>query len=184
MTEIKKILTTDEKVLWEGTPTFLPFVLGRSASMFLLGLFLSCFIYIFTTASPLFKMSPQSSFFLLPFFIFTLCLMFGPLLYNIFVFKHIYYAITDKRVLLQRGLLARSFDIIDRNQITSTQVVSTLFNKLFDPTTGSIFVSTAGAVVYMRRGVAQRPYIISSIKNPYEISKLLATAQSELVEKS
>jgi hypothetical protein len=82
-----------------------------------------------------------------------------------------YYAITDKRVIIQSGLIGRDFEIVDFDQITNAEVNVGIFDKLFSSNSGSILLSSAGTVMQTQNGTMQKPFVISSIPNPYDVFK-------------
>jgi uncharacterized membrane protein YdbT with pleckstrin-like domain len=174
MRELDKILNTNEKVFWEGAPSFWPFFLGRSLGVTIFGIFWMGFLMIPIVAS-LASGSPFAFFiFLTPHFWIGLFMLFGPSIYSALVFKHTYYAITDKRVIIQKGWIGRDFEIADFDQITNTEVNVGLFDKLFgNGNTGSILISTAGSFTQTKRGPVSKPYVISNVFNPYEVFKFL-----------
>ena len=113
---------------------------------------------------------------LFPHFWFGLAFVFGPPVYRLLVYKHTYYAITNKRVLIQTGVIGRDFQITDFDQITNAIVNVGLFDILFGRKSGSILVSTAGTFTEVRgrhgsSSIVAAPYTLSHIPNPYEIFK-------------
>lgn len=132
MRELDKVLDSDEKVLWEGKPNFLPF--------FFSGLWLSFFGLIFLgagLAAIVIGISSGNYFILLmPYFWIGLIFVFGIPLYKALVYKYTYYAITDKRVILQTGLIGRDFEMVDFDQITNAEVNVGVFDTLFSKIRG------------------------------------------------
>ncbi len=176
MRELDKVLDQNEKVFWEGTPSFWPFLLGGSIITTIFGLFWMVFlipfigfaVYDILFGSHIFGFGIL----LLPHFWVGIGLVFGIPIYQILVFKHTYYAITDKRVILQKGWIGRDFEMIDFDQITNAEVNVGVFDKLFGGgNTGSILVSTAGSFTYTRQGAAQKPYTLRNITSPYDVFK-------------
>ncbi len=167
MKEIGKILDPSEKVLWEGKPRFWPF--------FLASLIMIPFGLIFLVAGGFFSYQGVASgnlwFIFMPHFWVGVALVFGIPIYQALVYKYIYYAITDKRVLIQKGLIGRDFEIVDFDQITNAEVRVGLADILFGKRSGSILLATAGTFTYTRQGAAQKPYTLSNIPNPYEVFK-------------
>jgi len=167
MRELDKVLDKNEKVFWEGKPTFWPFFLSGFAGV-LFGL-------IFLVVGGIVAMNGIASgnylFLLFPHFWIGLAFVVGIPLYKALVYKHTYYAITNKRVLLQKGLIGRDFEMVDFDQITNAEVNVGVFDKLFGKDSGSILLSTAGTFTYTRRGPVQKPYTLSNISNPYEVFK-------------
>jgi len=176
MKELDKILDDKEKVLWEGKPKFWPFFLGGSVITTIFGLFWMLFLipFIGFAIYDIIFGSHILGFgiFLLPHFWIGIVLVFGIPLYQILVYKHVYYAITNKRVLFQKGLIGRDFEITDFDQITNAEVNVGLFDKLFGDNSGSILISTAGSFTYGKHGQQiSRPYSLRNIENPYEVFK-------------
>ncbi|MBI2079556.1 PH domain-containing protein [Candidatus Micrarchaeota archaeon] len=173
MKELEKVLDEDEKVLWEGKPEFWPFFLGGSIWISLFGLIWLLFI------SPVFLLGfadPEDSsialIFMIPFLLIGLGLVFGTPLYNLFVHKHIYYAITDKRIIIQHGIIGRDFEILDFDQVTNAQVNVDLFDQIFGGKTGSILTSCAGIAGYTKNGTPiTKSYNLANIQDPYEVFK-------------
>ncbi|MEK7185511.1 MAG: PH domain-containing protein [Patescibacteria group bacterium] len=175
MRELNKILDQDERVLWEGVPSFWPFVLGVSVFTFIFGLFWMAVLtpFIIGAFKDIFYGSHFYGFgiFLLPHFWAGIFFLIGMPIYLVLVYKHTYYAITDKRVIFQKGWIGRDFQIVDFDQITNAEVNVGVFDKIFEKgNTGSIHVSTAGSFTQTNQGGYQR-YTISHVKNPYDVFK-------------
>jgi len=163
MKELDKILNKNEKIMWEGKPKFLPYVLWALA-LLIIWLVVLILAVIFT-GEYLWIV------FILPhFWVFT-GIVFGFLLYRIFVYSKINYAITNKRAVLQKGLVGRDFETIDFDQITNAEVNVGVSDVLCRQNTGSILLASAGSFTYSRTGPVQKPYTFSHIQNPYDVFK-------------
>ncbi len=126
MRELDKVLDENERIFWEGRPKFWPF--------FFSGILLSLFglIFLIAGAAVLIQgiMAGNLLFLVFPHFWIGVAFVFGIPLYKALVYKHTYYAITNKRVLLQMGLIGRDFQTVDFDQITNAEVNVGLFDKL------------------------------------------------------
>lgn len=176
MREISKILDRNEKTLWEGKPRFWPYLFSSSAITTIFGLFWMLFLIPFIVIA-LLDIALGSHIFgfgivLLPHFWIGIFLVVGIPLYLILVHKHIYYAITDKRVIIQKGLIGRDFEIVDFDQITNAEVNVGFFDTLFGGKSGTIIIASAGTLTYSRQGAASKPYMLRNIPKPYEVFKL------------
>src|SRR3989338_7522331 len=165
MRELDKVLDQNEKIFWEGKPKFWPFFLGGFMGA-IFGLFFLVIGGIFVVQG---IASGNYLFILLPHFWIGIGFVFGVPIYKALVYKHTYYAITNKRVLLQKGLIGRDFEMVDFDQITNAEVNVGFLDKLFGGNSGSILISTAGSFTYGRYGPVQRPYTLRNIENPYDI---------------
>jgi uncharacterized membrane protein YdbT with pleckstrin-like domain len=167
MRELDKVLDKNEKVHWEGKPRFWPFFLGGFVGA-IFGIFFLVIGGVFVVAG---VASGNYWFLLLPHFWIGVAFVFGLPIYTALVHKHIYYAITNKRVLFQKGLIGRDFEMVDFDQITNAEVNVGVLDKLFGHGSGSILISTAGSLTYSRNGQVQKPYVMSNIDHPYEVFK-------------
>lgn len=167
MREIEKILDKNEKVFWEGKPNFWPF--------FFSGIGIALFGLIFLLAGGIVLIQGlrdgNNLIWLMPHFWVGVILVIGVPTYKALVYKHTYYAITNKRVLFQSGLIGRDFQMVDFDQITNAEVNLGVLDKIFSRNSGSIIVSTAGTFVQGKYGPIARPYHLSNISNPYDVFK-------------
>ncbi len=172
MRELDKILNKKEKVLWEGRPKFWPFIFSRSTLITVVGFFWLLFIF------PILLMGAGLGGFgflwwivILPFFLIGVVLTLGMPIYNILLYSNLYYAITDKRVIIQTGVVGRDFDITDFDQISNAEVDVGFFDVFFRKNTGSIKISTAGTYTSGEHGIVPSPYLLSNVPNPYKVFK-------------
>ncbi len=182
MNELAKVIDPNEKVLWEGRPAFLPFVFNLAGcGTFIFGLFWSVIIFgAFGGAfvgSVDWQTTDISSFWYVLFiphiYIGPLMMFSGPI-YRLLVHRHTHYAITDKRVLIQQGLIGRDFNMVDFDQISNASVNIDFFDMIFAQGTGSILISTAGTYgTTSKGGTYAKPYELDSVKDPYEVFKNL-----------
>jgi uncharacterized membrane protein YdbT with pleckstrin-like domain len=183
MRELEKVLNADEKVLWEGGPSFWPFFIGRSTVLTFFGIIWMLFLLPFIFTSGFLPGPFKYTFLLMPHFWIGLFMLFGPTIYTLLVFKHTYYAITDKRVILQTGWIGRDFNIIDFDKITNSSVNVSLIDKIFGRSnTGNILVISAGSFSGNRSSTFQQALntVIASIQNPYEVFKFLKKTQFDV----
>ncbi len=173
MKELDKVLDPNEKVLWEGSPKFWPFFLGSSVLTTVFGIFWLFFVAIFIAMA--WQAPGPSKYFILamPHLWVGLLMLFGPPIYTLMVFSKTYYAITDKRVILQRGVVGRDFQMIDFDQMTNAEVNIGVFDKLFGNGSGSILMASAGTFSEGKGGVVSRPYMIANVDKPYDVFKFL-----------
>lgn len=165
MREIHRVIESGEKVFWEGQPKFWPF--------FISSFFVSLIGFIFMIFTLLFGFISGFSWaiFLIPHFWIGLAIFVGAPLYKLLVYSKTHYAITNKRVIFQGGVIGRDFKFVDFDKITNAEVNVGLTDILFGGRSGSILVFSAGTFVQTRRGARVAPYRISHVANPYEIFK-------------
>ncbi|MBI2452355.1 PH domain-containing protein [Candidatus Pacearchaeota archaeon] len=191
MREIDKVLDSNEKVFWEGKPKFWPYVLRTIVPSFIFGLIWMAFLAPFIFIGVFLPLSAQNAavetsnngarffslffigwnLFLLPFLLIGLWLLIGTPIYVWIGHKHIYYAITNKRVIIQKGIIGRDFEYIDFDKITNAEVNVGFWDKTIGQDSGSILISSAGTISYGKHGPVSRPYYLANIPNPYDVFK-------------
>lgn len=179
MNELNKVLESDEKIIWEGAPSFKPYFFSRSFLPAIGGLIWILFLGGIMVASV-----SETDFFRyviygLPHFLFGLCLIFIPSIYSLLVYRHTHYAITEKRLVIQKGWIGRDFETLDLDLVTNAEVKVGVFDQIFGGKTGSIIVASAGSLTYSRNAAISKPYVLSNIENPYEVFKLFKKISHE-----
>ena len=156
MDSIDNLLDKNEKILWRGKPKFWPFFLP-SLTMLPFGLFWlavsSVFVYLLVSTF-------GAVGFLLPHFWIGIYLILGIPLYTALVYRYVDYALTDKRIMIRRGLIGRDFKIIDYDKVQDVYVRVGITDRFFN--TGDIVVTSASSIE-----------VISDVEKPYEIFKML-----------
>lgn len=85
-------------------------------------------------------------------------------------YKNIYFAYTNKRIIIRSGIFGVDFKSLDMSMIGAVNVYVSLIDKLVHKNTGSIsFGSTASPIGYNQSSAAA--YKFSHIANPYETYK-------------
>jgi uncharacterized membrane protein YdbT with pleckstrin-like domain len=169
MKEINKVLDGNEKVLWEGEPQFLPFVISGSAVSLLVAIFLFILVVPFAGLIMYGKISGYNAFgysslLLLPHLWIGAFFLVAAPLYQILSHRHTHYAVTDKRVIIQKGLIGRDFYMVDFDKIGSADVNVGIVDKVFGKNTGSIRIISAG-------GARALSYTLRNIEDPYTVFK-------------
>jgi hypothetical protein len=174
--ELDKVIEKSEKILWESKPNFIAFIFGSSLPVMIFGLvwLLIAFPFVLVSLFSLLTGNFIASFAVLffnPMLWIGILLFFGMPIYFYLAYHYIDYAITSKRVIIQRGIIGRDFDMVDFDQISNATVNVGLMDKLLGKNTGSIYIYTPGSVAYTKQGAVPRPFILSSVVNPYEVFK-------------
>jgi uncharacterized membrane protein YdbT with pleckstrin-like domain len=187
LNNIAKQLRSNEKVLWQGKPVLTPFVLAHNLFPFVFGLFFMAFSLLFfilpmaSTSAPL-----EVVLFPLIFFFIGFAFAFGMPIWSFLAFRNTEYLISDQRLITQTGAIGIDTRFVDLEKIQEVYVRIGVVDRLFG--TGSIFAVTAGQVyVGWQQGPGwggsfiARPSL-ASLKEPYEVQKLLQEAIREVKE--
>ena len=132
--EIQKVLSSNEKIIWEGKPQKTPYIILNLGYTFFMFVVLSTITRDSSTGQ-YDEVSPVSL--LIGFTLFIIAFIVMILNYN-----KIYYAITDKRLILQKGLIGRDFESIDFDKINSIAVNVGILDKLFGKNSGTILLDS------------------------------------------
>jgi uncharacterized membrane protein YdbT with pleckstrin-like domain len=187
LNNIAKQLRSNEKVLWQGKPVLTPFVLAHNLFPFVFGLFFMAFSLLFFIL-PMASTSAPLEFVLFPliFFFIGFAFAFGMPIWSFLAFRNTEYLISDQRLITQTGAIGIDTRFVDLEKIQEVYVRIGVVDRLFG--TGSIFAVTAGQVyVGWQQGPGwggsfiARPSL-ASLKEPYEVQKLLQEAIREVKE--
>ncbi|MEK6900479.1 MAG: PH domain-containing protein [Nanoarchaeota archaeon] len=168
MKELDKVLDKKEKVLWEGKPKFWPFVISGTLALSLVGL-----IFLLFGIGGFLEIIESGNYFyllLLPQFWIPVIFAFGIPIYTLLAYRNVYYAITNRRVLFQAGVIGRDFQIVDFDNITNAEVSVGIMDKLFGNTSGNIFIYTA----------SEKQYSFLHVQNPYEVFRFFKKVSHEV----
>lgn len=163
MSDIHQVLTSNEQKIWEGRPQFLPFVFS-ALPIAIIGFAWGAFLLSLPGWT-------WSTIILTPHFWFGVVFGPGSLLYTILVHRFVHYIITDKRTLVQSGLIGRDILSIDHDQVTSIQVNVGVIDKLFGKNSGTVRITHAGGRVSKKGN--PRPDVLASIDDPYKVYQML-----------
>lgn len=162
------VLDHDEKVLWVGNPTLIPFLFA-GVPLLILGVLWGAFDY-FGFIRHMGEANGPSMGFTVPFFtlhLFPLWLGAGNMIRLCLVFGNTCYAFTNKRIMLRTGFWGIDFKSIDFDRLQEIDVtVNPLENSLG---VGSIKMFSGGVT---SEGSSTFNYFIG-IRNPYEVYKQL-----------
>lgn len=179
MNETSKVLNQDERVIWQGQPQYLPYILSSIPAMIfgLIWTSVSGFILFTFINSHLGQGSIFFELFIGLFVFFGLYMLIGVPIYNALVYKNIWYTITDKRLIMQKGLVGRDFDFVDFDKVESASVNVDLSDKIFGKNSGDIMIF-ANRLVYVAGregssgGTANIPFRLYHITDPYNVFEL------------
>lgn len=157
MQELGKLLDSNEKLLWQGKPKFFPYFLGILI-LIIIGSLLT-FALVYYIKITILNVLAFAIFIVLP-------------LYKTAEWVFLYYAITDKRIFLQKGIIGRKFSIINKDSITNVQLQVSWYDKFFG-NIGTILIHTPTSFIKSRSSVTPWPYQLNGIENPYEVFKMV-----------
>jgi len=179
--EILANLRPTEKILWCDKPLFHPltaFTFGNPGTLIAIIVFFSFFPLMFLPLIlagdvPFFILfcGVLTGVFALPFV--------GVAVTNILSIKNTEYVLTNQRIIIMRGALSRYLRFIDLDKILYIDVQVGMFERKYG--TGNIHIGLQGPIYPpMNYQGGSNPYTgkesISSVKNPYEVHKLIKDA--------
>lgn len=173
MNETAKVLNKDENVIWQGKPQYVPYLVSVIPAVIFGLVWLSASSFFFF--SLLGKVPVPFMLFVGFFVAIGVLITLGIPLYAVLVYKYIWYVITDKRVILQGGLIGRDFDFVDYDKVESAGVNVGVIDKVFGRNSGSIRIY-ANRLVYVSGknggGTRNVPFNLAHITDPYAAFEL------------
>lgn len=164
MNELNKVLNADERVLWQGKPVFFPYYMSKGISVTLFGLFWTGIIIVGFGGH-----FPQSLMIYL-FLLIGIGMIILPPILAALSYLNLYFAVTDKRIIIQSGIIGRDFKFLDFDQITDANVDVNIIDKMFG--TGTINISSPGTVT-IHKGRTSYGFSFGNVSSPYEVFKFV-----------
>jgi len=165
MNEITNILESGEKVEWEGKP---------KKSVYLFDLFFGTTLVIGIVSLFVYFSSNRDLIYFAP-LLWVIGIVLGLIRYRV-----THYAITNKRIILQKGIIGRDFKSIDYDKVQDVSVNVGLIDKMFG--TGKIIISNGSVIVDSRNNSLATSSLLNSIESPYELLKTIQTHLSKRKE--
>lgn len=163
--DLREVLEKDEKILWVAKPRRAAFVLKSAGSLIIALPFLLMPIFLFGMAGPAIT-HPFVILFLVFWYGAISLMAFAPL-YSLLVWKNVWYVLTDKRVIVRKGLIGIDYDFLELENIQQVNVDVGLWDKVYG--TGSIVLQAIGV----------SPVTLSTVEEPYKAQKEIRKAVEE-----
>lgn len=153
MNEIPKVIAPNEKILWDGKPKYAAYMLSA-----LIGVIILFGIVIIFSRKLL---------------ILSLIAFFGLffLIWSHLSWNVTHYALTNKRTIIQQGVIGRDFKSIDYDRIQNASVNVGLLGLIFK--VGHIMIFTGEMIATGGSSMQSYHDILKYISSPYEVLKLL-----------
>ena len=162
MNEIPQILEQKEKIIYEGKPKYAPYIIsaifGTLIAIIVIGVLISVFF--------------KSIFWAVIAGIIILIL--GIIISNL-SYTRTHYAITNKRAIIQSGIIGRDFKSIDYDRMQNVSVNVGILGVLFKVGTVKIFTGELESVGGKHPRMQAKYDRFSYIASPYEVLKKLQT---------
>lgn len=165
MNQTKNVLNADEQVLHISTPQRLPYLFDLIVFVLFGTFFAGTYFFIDHTPE---NMKVVWAFVGIGTLIATL-----PVVYSILVYRYIHYTFTDKRLIIQGGLIGRDYDFVDYDKIQHMSVDVGVIDKIFGRNSGTILVDAGRIKAVENGGSRSWPYSLRHISEPYETMERL-----------
>jgi len=162
--DVREMLEPDERILWCGKPLRTPFMLRRIGFIFI-GIPWLIFPLIILGATSMKILSEPP---VLLFFVFWYGILgfifFGTPIYSSLVWKNIYYVLTNKRIIIRKGLVGIDYDTLNLDLIQQVNVNVGFWDKKYG--TGTLTIQAIGV----------RPIILYAVKDPRKVYEIINKA--------
>lgn len=162
MNEIPQILEPKEKVIYDGKPEYTPYItgaiLGTLIAVIIIGIFIGAFL-----KSILFAVIAGIIIFIL-----------GIIISNM-AYTRTHYAITNKRAIIQKGIIGRDFKSIDYDRMQNVSVDVGILGVIFKVGSVKIFTGEMETVGGKHPRIQAKYDRFNYVASPYEVLKKLQT---------
>ena len=162
-----------ESIVWAGKPFLKPFIAKRLPGMvapllfMLIPLSLPISIYEIMASAGLFAVL----FFIFWYGVLSLALV-SATLYPLFVWRNLYYVLTDKRIVVRKGVIGIDYDFLKLELVQQVNVNIGIWDKIYG----------SGTVVIQAVGVS--PLVLENVGEPLEVRRLIENLVSRIKLKS
>lgn len=113
--------------------------------------------------------------------IYVFCVL-GEVLFAAIYYKNLYYAYTNKRVIVRSGIFGVDFKSLDMSMIGAINVYVSVIDKIVNKDTGTVTFGSMASPMYNANGGSN--YKFAQIKMPYEICKEIKAKIDEFKKES
>lgn len=169
MNEIAQILEPKEKVVYEGKPEYAPYMAANLFASILAGIFIGVFLGLLSKSI------------ILAVSIGIVILILGIVITNI-AYARIHYSITNKRAIIQKGIIGRDFKSIDYDRMQNVSVDVGILGVIFKVGNIKIFTGEMETIGGNNPRVRAKYDKFNYVSSPYEVLKQLQTYLSSRKE--
>ncbi|MEW6592118.1 MAG: PH domain-containing protein [Candidatus Hadarchaeota archaeon] len=167
MQKIEKILDKNEKVIWVRKPKFAPFVCGAFISTPNHGVCLGFTVLagVVGVLAMIFGLIQFS----LAIFLVGVLLVIVASTSVLLIYMRVYYALSNKRAIIQTGVISSDFKTVQYNKVSNTKLTAGFWDKIFG--TGSVLIyapAEAWTSEYLKKDTIVYPLSFYHIPNPNE----------------
>lgn len=162
MNEIPKILEPKEKVIYDGKPEFAPYITAAIFGILVAVIFIGIFIGAYL----------KSIIWAIVVGVITFIL--GIILSNM-AYTRTHYAITNKRAIIQSGIIGRDFKSIDYDKIQNVSVDVGILGVVFKVGSVKIFTGEMETVGGKHSRIQAKYDRFNYVASPYEVLKKIQT---------
>ncbi len=87
---------------------------------------------------------------------------------SILEYKNLFYAYTDKRIIIRSGVIGIDFKALDMNMVGATKVKVSILDKILNKNTGTITLGSMASPMMSEGNNSAGGYVLCDIENPYE----------------
>lgn len=167
--ELQHILGSDETILWTGKPRLLPWLLDRISVSILFTLFGAAMIGLgyLLLDSP--NGGMQSFSIVAGVGAILLIIALGGLIREFLLWRRMTYALSNRRIIVQSGIVGRDFVTTDYDQLTDISVNINVTDKLCGGNTGSLMFATASGTSATAQTAGYTTNQFTHIPDPYTV---------------
>jgi len=164
--DLKAILEKDEKILWIGKPKSAPFILKGLVVVPIVVLF--GVFPLLIVPREVFTVLPVL-FFLVLWELFPVIFILSVTLYPILLLRNILYIVTDRRIIVRKGVIGIDYDILNLELVQQVNIDVGIWDKVYG--TGTLVIQAIGV----------SPVRLYSIPEPLKVHSTITRAVKEAI---
>ncbi len=170
--DIREALEPDESVVWSDKPLKAPFVL-KGIVFALIGIpWFVLPLIIIMQASPKILLNPAVLLFMAFWYGVSVLVFFGTPLYSLLVWKNIHYVLTDRRLIVRKGLVGIDYDTLNLDLVQQVNLNVGFWDKKYG--TGTLIIQATGV----------RPVTLYAVREPRKVYEIINRIVREIKKRS
>ncbi len=170
--DIRETLEPDESVIWSDKPLRTPFIL-KGIVFAIIGIpWIALPLIIIIKASPKILLNPEILLFMIFWYGISILVFFASPLYSLLVWKNVYYVLTNRRLIVRKGLVGIDYDTLNLDLIQQVNLNVGFWDKKYG--TGTLIVQATGV----------RPISLYAVREPRKVYEVINRAVREIKEHS
>lgn len=162
--DLEEMFEVGERVIWAGKPSKTPFVVKKIGFSLIAVPWLLFPLFMLNATSWTIVSQPFVCLFLVFWYGILGFISLGSPVYSFLVWRNIFYVLTDRRIIVRKGLIGIDYDVLSLDVVQQVNIDVGFWDKLYG--TGTVTVQAIGV----------QPVVLRCIRSPRKVQGMIGEA--------